>query len=417
LTSTNSLRRNVDFNKLWLAQSTSLIGSQVTILALPLTGALLLNASPMEMGLLGASAFAPFLMFGLFAGVCVDRWRRRPVLIAADFGRAILLTFVPLAAFLGVLRMEFLYLVQFLVGTLTLFFDVAHEAYLPTLVARDQLIEGNSKLEVSRSFAFIGGPSLAGGLIQLLTAPVTIFVNIFSFLVSAFLLLQVKKPEQVHPNEKREGVWKEIAGGLKFLLGNRFLRPIVARTATINMFDRVMQAAYVLYVARELMIKPVVLGFLFSAIGVGALVGALTAGRLARRFGLGRAIITAAFLGGGGSLLFPLAGEFSTLTLPVLAAGHFFLGMSHPIYNINSISLRQALTPDHLRGRVTASGRFLTWGPLPIGWLIGGVLGEALGLRPTLLVGASGVMLATLWILLSPVMTLRSVSDAKAVEA
>ena len=415
--STNSLRRNADFNKLWLAQSTSLIGSQITVLALPLTGALLLDASPMEMGILGAAAFAPFLIFGLFAGVFVDRRQRRPILITADLGRAILLALVPLAAYLGVLRMELLYVVQFLLGTLTLFFDVAHEAYLPSLVAGDQLIEGNSKLEISRSFAFIGGPSLAGGLVQLLTAPVTIILNIFSFLVSAFLLLRIGKSEQASFHAKREGVWKEMAGGLKFLLGNRFLRAAAARNATSNMFDRVMQAVYVLYVTRELMIQPAVLGILFSAIGVGALVGALTAGRLARRLGLGPSLIAAAFIGGSASLLFPAAGEFSTLTVPVLVAAHFFLGMSHPIFNINQISLRQAITPDALRGRVTASGRFLTWGPLPIGWLIGGALGEVLGLRLTLLVGASGVMLAALWVLISPLRTLKDVSDAKAADA
>jgi MFS family permease len=368
----------------------------------------------MEMGILGASAFAPFLMLGLFAGVYIDRRNRRPILIAADLGRAGLLILVPLAAFLGMLRLEYLYLIQFLVGTLTVFFDVAHEAYLPSVVAPDQLIEGNSKLEVTRSIAFVSGPSLAGGLIQLLTAPATILVNISSFLASAYFLFQIKKPEHISFKKNSENVWKEIREGLQFILGNRFLRPLVARTATANLFDRVMQAVYLLYVTRDLMIEPVALGFLFSTIGIGALVGALTAGWLARLIGVGRVIIAAAILGGGGSLLFPLAGESVKLTLPLLVAGHFFLGMSIPIYNINQISLRQAITPDHLRGRVTASGRFLTWGPLPIGWLLGGVLGELFGLRPTLLIGATGVMLGTLWVLLSPVRTLQRVTDVTA---
>jgi MFS family permease len=412
--SSDSLWRSADFNRLWLAQGTSFLGSQVTALALPLTAVLLLNASPMEMGILGASAFAPFLMLGLFAGVYIDRRNRRPILIAADLGRAGLLILVPLAAFLGMLRLEYLYLIQFLVGTLTVFFDVAHEAYLPSVVAPDQLIEGNSKLEVTRSIAFVSGPSLAGGLIQLLTAPATILVNISSFLASAYFLFQIKKPEHISFKKNSESVWKEIREGLRFILGNRFLRPLVARTATANLFDRVMQAVYLLYVTRDLMIEPVALGFLFSTIGIGALVGALTAGWLARLIGVGRVIIAAAILGGGGSLLFPLAGESVKLTLPLLVAGHFFLGMSIPIYNINQISLRQAITPDHLRGRVTASGRFLTWGPLPIGWLLGGVLGELFGLRPTLLIGATGVMLGTLWVLLSPVRTLQRVTDVTA---
>lgn len=410
---TDDLLRNHGFKNLWIAQSVSLIGSQVTTLAVPLIAALLLDASAFEMGLLGAASFAPFLAFGLLAGVWTDRWPRRQILIVADVGRAALLAIIPVVAFVDLLRIEYLYIIQFLVGTLTLFFDVAHEAYLPSIVAREQLVSGNSKLEMSRSVAFVTGPSLAGGLVQLLTAPITIVFNILSYLISAVFILRIKESSPAQSiNKERAGVWTEIREGLQILLGNRFLRPIVARTSTANLFDRVMQAVYVLYVTRELMIEPAVLGLLFGMTGVGAFVGAFAARRIAEHAGLGRAIVYASLLGGAGSLLFPLAGELSGLTMPLLVAGHFFLGMSHPIYNINQISLRQAITPPHARGRVTASGRFLVWGTLPIGMFIGGVLGELIGLRFTLLVGAVGVTLGALFVICSPVKALHTVSDA-----
>lgn len=413
-----NLWRNTDFNKFWLAQGVSFIGSQVSLLAIPLTAVLLLNASPMEMGLLGASAFAPFLMFGLLAGVWADRWPKRPVLIAADIGRAILLAFVPLAASFGVLRIEYLYLIQFLMGVLTLWFDVVHQAYLPSLVTRDQLIDGNSKLEVSRSVAVVAGPSLGGGAVQLVTAPLAVLADALSFLVSAFFLARIRKAEQVSSLEEQgASVWRKVGEGLQLVLRSRFLRPIAARTGTANLFDRVMQAVYILYLTRELMIEPAVLGLLFAATGIGALVGAVGAGWWAKRFGLGHAIVGASFLGGSASLLFPLAGSASIFTMSLLLAGHFFLGMSHPIYNINQVSLRQSITPHRLQGRMNASMRFMVWGTMPIGSLIGGGLGEIIGLRPTLLVGAIGVMLGSLWVLLSPVRLLRNMSDATAADS
>jgi hypothetical protein len=311
------------------------------------------------------------------------------------------------------LRIEQLYVIQLLAGVLTVFFDVANEAYLPSLVVRDQLVDGNSKLEISRSFAFVSGPSLAGALVQLLTAPVTILIDILSFLLSACFLLRIRIPEQPRAERPRGGnIWRQIGEGLMLLLSNRYLRAIVIRTSAVNLCDRVMQAVYVLYLTREVMIGPALLGLLFGMTGIGALVGAVGARWAARYIRVGHAIVGASVLGGIGSLLYPLAGSWPALTLPILAAGHFFLGMSHPIYNINQISLRQAITPDHLRGRLIASARFLAWGTIPIGWLIGGALGEFIGLRPTLFVGAAGVMLAALVILLSPVTTLRAVSDA-----
>jgi MFS family permease len=402
------LWRHPDFLKLWAGQTISLFGSQVTLLALPLTAVVALDATPAQMGLLGAAEFAPFLLLGLFAGVWVDRLRRRPLMIAADLGRAALLGSIPAAAFSGVLRMELLYAVGFLVGVLTVFFDVAYQAYLPSLVRREELVEGNSKLEVSRSVAQIAGPGVAGGLVQAITAPVTLVVDALSFLVSAASLGIIRVPEPAPaPREHGRNIWAEIAEGLQVVLGNPLLRSIAGCTATSNFFSNVLFAVYVLFVTRELRIEPAVLGLIFSIGSVGALLGALLAGRIAQQFGLGPTIAWVPCVGAPGGLLVPLASGSRELAIPLLVVSQFLIGLTGPIYNVNQVSLRQAITPDRLQGRMNASMRFIVWGTLPLGSLLGGALGERFGLQSALLVGAVGVLLAPLWVVFSPVRNLR----------
>lgn len=402
------LWRHADFLRLWAGQTISQFGSQITLLALPLTAALTLRATPAEMGILAATETAPFLLVGLFAGVWVDRLRRRPMLLVTDCARGVLLFAIPSAALLDVLTIGLLYAVAFLVGILTVFFEVAYQSFLPALVGREQLVEGNSKLEVSRSAAQIAGPGIAGGLVQLVTAPIAIVVDATSFLVSALFLAFVHVPEPTPvPRVPGRSIWREIGEGLRVVIGNPMLRGIAGCTATSNLFSNIIQAVYILYVTRQLGLSAGAIGGIFAVGSTGFLVGALFAGRIARRFGLGPTIIGSIVFGFLGTGLIPLASGTASVAVPLLVAAQFITAFGSPIYNINQVSLRQVITPDHLLGRMNATMRFIVWGTLPIGALIGGALGTAIGLRPTLIVGATGELFAFLWVFFSPVRMLR----------
>jgi MFS family permease len=407
--SLSGLWRHPDFVKLWAGHTISRFGSEISQLAIPLTAALVLNASAFQMGLLGTFEFAPFLLLSLFAGVWVDRLRRKPILIVADIGRALLLGSIPLAAVLGVLRIEQLYVVGFCTGILTVLFDVADQSYLPALVSRGHLVEGNSKLEMSRSVAQIAGPGVGGALVQLVSAPIAILVDAVSFLASAVCLATIRAREAAPVRHAHGGgsIWAELREGLVVVLGNPHLRSIAGCTATTNLFGNGMMAVYVLYATRELGIGPALLGIILAAGGPGALLGALLAGRMANRFGLGATIIGASLVGGLANLLVPLASGPELAIAALLLLASFVGGISNPVYNINQVSLRQAITPDRLQGRMNASVRFIVWGTIPIGALIGGALGDAIGLRPTLALMAACSVLATLWILFSPVRRLK----------
>jgi MFS family permease len=359
------------------------------------------------MGVLGAVEFAPFLLFGLVAGVWVDRQPRRRTLIAADLGRALLLGLIPLAALFGVLRIELLYAVGFLTGILTVFFDVAYQSYLPILVERSQLVEGNARLEVSRSVAQVVGPGLGGTLVQLVSAPVAIAVDALSFLASAGFLAGIGAGEPPPRQGASGGVWADIRAGLAVVLGNPLLRAIAGCTATSNLFSQVCTAVYVLYLTRELGVTPSLLGLVFAVGSSGALVGALLASRIARSIGLGPTIVGTALLFPLGGLMTVAAGGPPLAVAATLIAAQVAATFCSPVYNVNQVSLRQAITPDRLQGRMNATMRFVVWGTIPIGSLLGGLLGDAIGLRPTLLVGALGSALAFPWVLLSPVRALR----------
>jgi MFS family permease len=402
------LWRHADFMRLWTAQTVSQFGSQITQLGLPLTAALVLGASPAQMGVLGAAEFAPFLLFGLIAGVWVDRLPRRPILVWADLGRALLLATIPAGAYLGLLRIEQLYLVGFLAGVLTVFFDVAYMAYLPSLVARDRMVEGNSKLELGRSAAQIAGPGVAGGLIQLLTAPIAILLDSLSFLFSAACLFGIRRAEPPpEPRAAAGSVWQQIGEGLAVVLKSRLLRPIALCTGTSNLFGNMLFAVFILFVTRELGIDAGTLGLLFTVGAVGGMAAAAAAGRLAGAIGVGPTIVGAILVGGLGNLLVPLFAGPGWVGLGVLALSGFAGGVGNVVYNITQVSLRQAITPHRLQGRMNASMRFVVWGTIPIGSLIGGFLGEQIGLRPTMLVGGLGGLLAGLWVFFSPVRSLR----------
>jgi len=404
----DTLWRHRDFLLLWTGQTISVFGSQFTHLAVPLIAAMILKASPAQMGVLSAVVTAPFLLVGLFAGVWVDRWRRRPVLISGDVGRALVLSVIPIAHLAGALSMPLLYAVGFLTGVLTVFFDVAYQAYLPSLVDRAQLVEGNSKLEASRSTAQIAGPGLAGVVVQIISAPLAIVFDAISFLVSGLFIGLIRRSEPA-PETARAPMLGEIREGLAVVFGNPMLRAIAGCTGTANFFASAGGALYILFVTRELGMKPAAIGAVFSLGSVGALAGVLLAGPLARRFGIGRVIVAAPLISGLGFV--PVVLATPKLAVPLLTLGALVSSFGYPLYNISQVSLRQALTPHRLQGRMNATMRFLVWGTMPLGALAGGALGQVLGLRPTIAIAAAGATLAFVWVWRSPVRVLRQIPE------
>jgi MFS family permease len=398
-----TLWRHGDFMKLWAGQTISLLGSQVTTLALPLTAILLFKATPFQVGVLGALQFAPFLVLGLPIGVWVDRLRRKPILVAADIGRFLVLGSIPLAYELDALRLPHLYVAAFVAGVLTVFFDVAYGSYLPSLIDRERLVEGNSKLEISRSGAQLVGPGLGGILIEALTAPVALLADAMSYLGSVLFLLVIRRREP--PIEAPEGappsMARQIREGLRYVLGHPLLRPIVICTAVLNLASGLEMAALLLFAVRSLGLRPGVIGAVLTVGSVGYLVGAFVGGRLTRRLGVGLTIIAAGAAIGLGYAMVPLATRSTAVYL--LIAYSLLGSFGGVIFNVNVRSLVQSITPERLLGRTIATARFVVWGTIPLGAFLGGMLGEGIGLRATLWLAAAGGVVAFVPPLLSPV--------------
>jgi MFS family permease len=404
------LWRHADFLRLWGAETVSQFGSQVTLLALPLAAILVLDASAFEVAVLGTVEFLPFLLFSLPAGVWVDRLARKPILIWADIGRAVVLASVPAAYLADALTIWQLYAVAFVAGTLTVFFDVAYMSYLPSLVEPDELVDGNAKLEISRSGAQLAGPAVAGGLVEIFRAPLAIFIDAVSFVGSALFLFRIKREERVEApsRESRLGMRKELAEGLRFIFRNPYIRSIAASTATFNFFSNVWGAVLLVFAVRELELEPGLIGVILAIGNVGALAGALASSRFPRAIGLGRAIVVSAMMGAG-ALLIPLATP--STAAPLLVASFAILGFGVVVYNTSGISLMQAITPDRLLGRMNASRRFIVWGTIPLGALVGGAIAAATDLRTAIWVGTIGNSLAFLPVLFSPVRSLERVPE------
>jgi predicted MFS family arabinose efflux permease len=343
--------------------------------------------------------------------VWVDRLRRKPIMIGADLLRALLLVSIPIAFLGGSLRIEQLYVVAALVGGLSIVFDVAYRSYLPSLIARDQLVEGNSKLGASESVAEVGGSALAGALVQIFGAPLTILVDAVTFLFSALSLGLIRKPEPRplspagYPSLRRE-----ILEGLKALLGQAVLRALAGGAATLAFFGGFFGALYVLYAVGELGIAPAVLGLLIASGGIGSLLGAFFAGPLVKRFGLGKTLVWSLALTGALHLFIPLAGGPVWLAAAFLFVGQLAGDMARTVFSIHELSLRQAIAPDRLLGRANAGMEFVQGGVGTAGLLVGGFLGEAIGLRPAVWVAALGTMLACLWLIFSPVREMEALS-------
>ncbi len=398
------LWRQPDFLKLWTGQTISELGSRITREGLPLAAVLVLGATPAQMGLLTAVGAVAILLASLPAGVWADRLRRKPVMIWSDVGRALLLLTVPVAALTGQLGLGLLCAVIALTGVLTVLFEAAYEAYLPSLVARENLLEGNSKLAVSSSLAEILGPGLAGFLIQVITAPLAILFDSLSFLASVASLIVIRKPEPPPaPAHDRQHILREVRDGLRFIWREPHLRALALAGATRSFFGSFIGVLYSLYAIRELGLNAAALGVTISMGGLGSLIGAVFTERVVNRLGVGRTLILMLFASGGFTLFIPLAGGSPLSPIGMLMIGQLCGDALQVIYLITQTSLRQGLTPDRLLGRVSASIQLMVMGVAPLGALVGGGLAEVIGVRMTLLVASIGIIAAAGWVIFSPV--------------
>ena len=375
-----SLWRQGDFMKLWTGQTISQFGDEITLLAIPLLAIEILGAGALEMGILGVVRFLPWIFFTLPAGVWVDRMRRRPILIGADVARAVLLASIPLAFVGGFLTLVQVYIVAFIAGTLEVFFDVAYQSYLPSLVERDELVEGNSKLELSRAGSQVAGPTAAGFLIQAISAPFAIAFDAVSYLGAALFVGLIRReeagPEPHDPAAgERPSMWQEARAGVGYVVSNRYLRSIAACTGTANLFGNISGAVLILYLVDDqgLELTAGTIGIIFALGNLGVILGALTGGRLAKAIGIGPTIVLSAAVAGLASFAVPLAPRDDPFWFLVI--GGLFLGFGVVVYNVNQVGLRQAITPDRMLGRMNATMRLIVWGTIPIGALIGGILG------------------------------------------
>ena len=458
-----SLVHHPSFRKLWTAATVSLFGTQLSQIAIPFIAAVVLKASPGEVGLLTTIEFLPFLLFTLPAGVWVDRFPKKQILVVGDLGRAVALASIPIAYALGGLTIWQLYLVGFINGVMTVFFDVADQSFLPAILEREDLVEGNAKLQISQSSAQILGQPLGGGIVALVSAPAAVVIDAVSYLGSAVLILWIRiaggtadrgergsaaaasseapttgsstlagtslaseagaaddeRAASTRPGSGREdparasdgsvsgGMRSQIADGLRYILQHEYLGNIAATTAAANLFSNIGFAIFPVYVYRELQMSPAAVGTMGGLAGAGVLIGALIASRVQARFGVGPTIVVAAALFGPMNLLIPLATP--ELALLFLSVAFFLSGISNVIYNVSQVSLRQAITPEHFLGRMNATMRFLVWGTIPIGSLLGAGLSEVIGVRPTIWISAILGLFAFLPVFVSKVRTVRTI--------
>ena len=419
-----ALWRHRDFMLLWGGQTVSELGSAVTVLALPLTAVVVLHASTLQVGVLSATATAAFLVIALPAGAVVDRLAKRGLMLMCDAARMLIIGSVPLAAALGVLTMAQLYVVALATGVATVFFDVAYMSYLPLLVPPDQLADGNGKLQTTAQASMVAGPGLGGALVGLFGAAGAMAADAVSYLVSLSSLLLIRTAEPARGRAARGGVeagpgrdlargrrWRrELGAGLAFVFRDPILRKITACTGTANLFGSMILALQIIFLVRVLHVRPAYTGLIVALAGLGGVAGGAASGPLSRWIGSARIIWVSVIGLGPAALLIPLAQPGPGVLLYV--AGWASYAFSGVLYNVAQVSYRQAVCPPELLGRMNAAVRWIVWGTLPLGGLLGGILGSALGIRPTLWVGAVGTWAAGLWVFFSPLRGMRDVPVA-----
>ncbi|WP_456845229.1 MFS transporter [Cellulomonas sp. P5_C6] len=413
-TPTRSLIHHPDFRRLWTGDAFGQLGAQLTALALPIFAVQTLAATEWQMGVLNAAEYAAFLVIGLPAGAWVDRMRKRRVLIVADLVRAAVLTVVVVTALTGHASIPLLVGAALVISVATVFFDVSHQSYIPGLVGIDHLVEGNSKLQATASVAQVVAPAIGGVLLRVITAPALIAVTVVTYLVSAFSVGRIRHQEQTPHPDTRRPLKVEIAEGLQFVVHEPYLRRIVACTGLGNFAGAIGGAVTVIFVLRTLGLGTAAYGAILSAGSIGALLGAVVAGRLAQWIGEGRIIPLSALLMAPAAALTPLAASGTVPATVLLIAGGAVFGFAVIVYNVGQVSFRQRVCPPPLLGRMNASVRFIVWGTMPIGGLLGGWLGTHLGVLPTLWVSVGIMAFAALPVVLSPLLRMRDLPGAPA---
>jgi predicted MFS family arabinose efflux permease len=397
------LWRDGDFRRFWAGQTASQLGEQAGQVTLPLIAVLALNAGATQLGVLRAVEQAPILLLSLFAGAWVDGRRTRPVMMLADLGRALALSAIPAAYLLGVLAIPVLLVVAFLVGSLSVFFEVAYQASLVRLVRRDQLVQGNSALEGSRSAAQFGGPALGGALVSLLSAPIAIAGGAFFFALSFLSIRRIRRrerrPEHAGPPAR---IWRRIHEGLRLVAGDTTLRAVGLASAAFQFSFAALMTVYLLYLPRGLHLPGAAVGLVLAAMGPGAVLGSLLSARLPRRFGYGRVLVSSAVLADAVMLCAPALGGSTAVTVPLLMAINFVFGACGQLVDVTIMSVRQALIPVPMQGRVVATINVAGMGLTPLGSLLGGCLAGWWGLRMSLLLTAAALTLSPLVMALSP---------------
>ena len=402
------LRENRDFRVYFGGQAISLFGDQISLIALPLVGVLALHATPAEMGYLATAALLPNLLFSLHAGAWVDRrGRRRQTMIAADLGRAALIATIPVTYAFDALTFAQLYAVGFLIGTCSVLFNVSSSTLFISLVPRDRFIEANALENGSRAVSFVGGPSLGGLLVQLLSAPAALVADAVSFVGSAVTLARIKPVEP----ETEVAEHGHLTAGLRYVLGSPIVRPSLAATTTINFFNFIFFALFTLYAIRYLHVQPGVLGVVLGAGAVGGVLGAFLTGRIVRRIGVGPACILGCVLFPVPLVLVPLAGGPRWLVLACLFLAEFGSGFGVMLLDISYGSISAALVPHRLRARVSGAFNVVNYGVRPVGAFVGGILGSAIGVREALWISVIGAIAGFLWLLPSPLPALKELPE------
>jgi MFS family permease len=402
-----TLWHHQDFMRFWAGQSVSQIGSAITTIALPLAAIAVLKASAFEVGLLTAATYTAFIFIALPAGAIVDRHFKRKIMIWCDAARLVIIGSVPVATLLGVLTMAQLFAVALVAGVFTVFFDVSYQSYVPVLLGRDRLLDGNGKLGASRSVAQVAGPGLAGVLVGLAGVVGAVTADAFSYLVSVASLLLIRTPESPPERAKgnRRSLRADIADGLGFVWRHRDLRRITACSATGNLFVAMEMSLSVLFLVRVVHVSPALTGLLIALASLGGVAGAVLSGPLARRIGTPRILWFAPLVFGLPNLFIPLARPgWGVVLFPVGSAASAF---SSVIYNVSQLSYRQAACPPELLGRMSAAIRWVAWGALPLGGLLAGLCGSVAGIRLSLAIAVSGYWAAGLLIYFSPLRTTR----------
>lgn len=402
------LLRELTFRRYWFGQTVSHFGDQVTLIALPLTAVLILDAGPAQMGYLVAAELAPSLLFSLHAGAWIDRrGRRRQTMIATDLGRAALIATIPLAYALDTLTLEHLYVVAFLTGTLVVVFHVASASLFSTLVTREQYVSASSLLYGSRAFSFVAGPSVGGVIVQIFKAPVALLIDAVSFLVSATFLATIDPPEAA----AAEAEGGHVAEGLRYIRRTATIRAALAATATVNFFNFMFWALFILFATEELGVAPGTIGLVLGAAAIGGVIGAIAAGGVSRRIGIGPAFVFSCVLFTVPLVLVPLADGPYPLVIGMLLTAEFLSSVGVMILDISAGAIFAAHIPEYLRARVSGAYGFVNNGVRPLGALAGGSLGAWIGLRPTLWVASVGAILGVLWLLPSPLPRLRDLPE------